>query len=194
MPQPLSFEDIRRAIIDSLSPELLEKKYAATLTAEDPPETGHCAVASEAFYHLAGGKAAGFVPAVCSYALRDDGSMAFGAEKQELLAAGARRETHWWVRGPHHDQAGAGAIFDVTQRQYRGAFPYAEGHNTGFMQPQRKASKRAQVVIDRVTQKLGAGRLEEYKLSRIQAYQKQRASAIAPQQKRSHKSSRCSNS
>jgi len=191
---PLTFEDIRRAIIASLSPELLEKKYAATLTPDDPVETGHCAVASEAFYHLAGGKAAGFVPAVCSYALRPDGSMAFGAEKQSLLEKGARRETHWWVRGPRGASAGAGEIFDVTVRQYPDAFPYAEGHNTGFMQPQRKPSKRAQIVIDRVRKKLDDNALERYREACVESFQTLCARPPAPQQKRVSKSSRCSNS
>ena len=71
MAKALTFSDIKRAIIDSLTPDLLEKKYAAQLSPDDPKETGHCAVASEAFYHLAGGKQAGFIPVVCGYAAND---------------------------------------------------------------------------------------------------------------------------
>jgi len=170
MAKPLTFGTIRRAIIDSLSPDLLEKKYAEQLTPDDPPETGHCAIASEAFYHIAGGKAAGFIPVVCGYAADGAGNMVFGAEKQAALAKGWRRETHWWIKGPKNGQRGAGDIFDVTAGQYPGPYPYANGHNTGFMQPQQKPSRRAQVIIDRVTKILGAEALAAYRAENIRAF------------------------
>ena len=58
----------------------------------------------------------------------------------------------------------------MTVRQYPEPFPYENGHNTGFMQPQQKPSKRAQVVIDRVTEKLGAAALKAYKDANIAAH------------------------
>lgn len=67
----------QKAIIDSLSYDLLEPKYRATLAPDDPPETGHCAVASEAFYHMAGGREAGYMPVVCGYAVLPSGEMVF---------------------------------------------------------------------------------------------------------------------
>ena len=170
MAKALTFSDIKRAIIDSLTPDLLEKKYAAQLSPDDPKETGHCAVASEAFYHLAGGKQAGFIPVVCGYAANDKGEMKFGHERTVAVQQGWRSETHWWIRGPKNGQRGKGAIFDVTAGQYPEAYPYENGHNTGFMQPQQKPSKRAQIIIDRVTEKLGAQALTLYKQANIRAY------------------------
>jgi hypothetical protein len=179
MPKVLTFGEIKRAIIDSLSPDLLEKQYRLQLGPGDPPETGHCAVASEAFYHIAGGRQAGFMPVVCGYAADGQGNMKFGADKQAALADGWQKETHWWVRGPAAGRRGAGGIFDVTARQYPAPFPYAHGHNTGFMQPQQKPSRRAQVVIDRVTEKLGAAALAEYRRENRRAF----AAAGGAQQK-----------
>ncbi|MBI1214754.1 MAG: hypothetical protein GC185_02920 [Alphaproteobacteria bacterium] len=166
----LTFRDIKRAIIASLSPELLEKKYRELLSSDDPPETGHCAVASEAFYHIAGGKQAGFMPVVCGYAANDAGEMVFKGEVAPALQKGWRKETHWWIKGPKDGKRGAGAIFDVTAGQYPEAYPYEKGHNTGFMQPQQKPSKRAQIIIDRVTEKLGAQNLAAYRRANIAAF------------------------
>jgi hypothetical protein len=167
-----TFDEIKRAIIASLSPDLLEKQYRDQLSPGDPIETGHCAVASEAFYHIAGGRKAGFMPVVCGYAADGRGHMKFGAEKIDALKNDRwHKETHWWVRGPKDGARGAGGIFDVTVRQYPEPFPYENGHNTGFMQPQQKPSKRAQTVIDRVTEKLGAAGLARYKQANIAAFQ-----------------------
>jgi hypothetical protein len=180
------FADIKRAIIDALTPDLLSAQYRACLKDGDPKETGHCAVASEAFYHLAGGKAAGFMPVVCGYTVTPDGKMHYGparATAERETPSDYVRETHWWIRGPKDGKRGAGAVFDVTAGQYDFAFPYENGHNTGFMQPQQKPSKRAQVVIDRVVQKLGAQKLAVYRRANIAAFQKTSA-AQTPQQKK----------
>jgi hypothetical protein len=188
------FADIKRAIIDALTPDLLTAQYRAGLKDGDAPETGHCAVASEAFYHLAGGKAAGFIPVVCGYTVTPDGKMHYGAgrakaERETQLdfvreaPINFVRETHWWIRGPKDGKRGAGPVFDVTAGQYDFAFPYENGHNTGFMQPQQKPSKRAQVVIDRVVQKLGAQKLAAYRRTNIAAFQKSAAATSAGQKK-----------
>jgi len=185
------FAEIKRAIIAALTPDLLSAQYRAGLKPGDPVETGHCAVASEAFYHIAGGKAAGFIPVVCGYTVTPDGRMHFGADRAKAERAAdshfARetshsfvredsnnfaRETHWWIRGPKDGKRGAGAVFDVTAAQYDAPFPYENGHNTGFMQPQQKPSKRAQIVIDRVTAALGAQTLADYRRANITAFQK----------------------
>ena len=167
---PLTFAALKRAIIESCTPDLLEKKYRAALSPDDPRETGHCAVASEAFYHIAGGKKAGFIPVVCGYAENDRGDMKFKDEIHPALREGYAKCTHWWIRGPQGAERGAGKIFDVTAGQYDGPFPYHNGHNTGFMQQKQKPSKRAQIVIDRVIEKLGSARLEAYKQANLKAY------------------------
>lgn len=178
----LTFRQIKQAIIDSLTPELLTPQYRAGLTPDAPPETGHCAVASEAFYHLAGGKAAGFIPVVCGYSTFGDDALIFDpAARARAEQKGAVRETHWWIRGPKNGQRGAGDVFDVTAGQYPFAFPYANGRPTGFMQPQQKPSRRAQVVMDRVVQKLGAANLAAYRRRQIADFQKaQRKAARVP--------------
>lgn len=183
----LTFKDIKRAIIDSLSPDLLTPQYRAALSPDDPPETGHCAVASEAFYHIAGGKQAGFMPVVCGYSTFDSNDskrLIFDpAARAAANKKGAVCETHWWIRGEKNGQRGAGNIFDVTAAQYPFAFPYEKGRNTGFMQPQQKPSKRAQIVIDRVTEKLGAEKLAAYRqknISVFQTSQKKRCCGTSP--------------
>lgn len=173
----LSFDDIRRAIIASLTPDLLEKKYREQLTPDDPPETGHCAIASEAFYHIAGGKQAGFIPVVAGYAADGHGNMVFGAARADAIDKGWRKESHWWIRGPKGAERGTGGFFDVTKDQFPEPFPYEKGHNTGFMQPKQIASKRAQIVIDRVTEILGRDALEKYRAANIKAYE---AASAAP--------------
>lgn len=179
MSKTLTFDEIKRAIVSSLSPDLLEKKYREQLSPDDPPETGHCAVASEAFYHIAGGRKAGFIPVVCGYAADGSGKMKFAAEKTEALKnTDWHKETHWWVRGPKDGRRGQGRLFDVTVRQYPDPFPYENGHNTGFMQPQQKPSKRAQVVIDRVTELLGADALKRYREANIAAYHARHAKPL----------------
>lgn len=175
------FAEIKRAIIAALTPDLLSAQYRAGLKPGDPVETGHCAVASEAFYHIAGGKAAGFIPVVCGYTVTSDGRMHFGADRTKAAReAGSHfaRETHWWIRGPKEGKRGAGAVFDVTAAQYDFPFPYENGHNTGFMQPQQKPSKRAQIVIDRVTAALGAQTLADYRRANIAAFQKKQKSPM----------------
>lgn len=127
------FARLKRAIIASLSPDLLSPKYRKQLTDGDPVETGHCAIATEALYHIAGGKEAGYVPYVCGYPDEND-----------------ERVTHWWIRGPMRGQRGKGKIFDVTAGQYPYVFPYQTGRPVGFMQPQGIPSRRAQILITRV--------------------------------------------
>lgn len=177
----LTFKQIKSAIIDSLSPELLTPQYRAGLSPDDPVETGHCAVASEAFYYLAGGKEAGFMPVVCGYSTHGDDALIFDpAARAKAEAKGAARETHWWIKGQKNGLRGAGDVFDVTAGQYPFAFPYENGRNTGFMQPQQKPSRRAQVVMDRVIQKLGAKALADYRRKQMADFQKAQRKAPKP--------------
>lgn len=175
----LTFKQIKYAIIDSLTPELLTPQYRRGLAPDAPAETGHCAVASEAFYYLAGGKEAGFIPVVCGYSTFGDDVLIFAPDaRAKAEQKGAARETHWWIKGPKHGRRGAGDIFDVTAGQYPFAFPYENGRNTGFMQPQQKPSRRAQVVMDRVIQKLGAKNLLDYRRKQIADFQKAQRRAL----------------
>lgn len=163
---PITAAAVETAIRQSLSPDLLDAKWRALVGPDAPAVAGHCAVASEAFYHLAGGKEAGFIPVVCGYHNDGRGALDFGRPAPD----GWRKETHWWIRGPLNGERGKGAIHDITAGQYPGPFPYDHGRPTGFMQPQRLPSRRAQVVIDRVRERLGADALDAWRRANIAAH------------------------
>lgn len=148
----LSFDDIKKAIIESLTPDLLEKKYLALLDPNDPVETGHCYVASEAFFYLIGGKQSGFLSFVCPY-FTDGKEYWFIDPPLNVIF---RKETHWWTRAPKGDILGTGIIHDVTVGQYDFEFPYQYGRHAAFMHPKKNTpSKRARLIMDRVEEKLG---------------------------------------
>jgi len=83
-----------------------------------PGFNGHCYVASEALYHMLGGKDAGFKP-------------------MNLKHEGAQ---HWWLVGPD------GEVIDATADQFKTPVPYDQGRGRGFLTKQ--PSKRAQKLID----------------------------------------------
>jgi len=93
------------------------------------PVAGHCSVASEAAYHLLGGKRGGYTPMF----IRHEGA------------------PHWFLRTPE------GAVLDITAAQFRTPVPYAKARGKGFQTPRRDPktgiqlpSKRAQELITRV--------------------------------------------
>lgn len=81
---------------------------------------GNCYVASEALYHLLGGKAAGWTP-MC---MRHEGS------------------THWFLR--HR----SGLILDPTRPQFRTPPDYPRARGKGFLTKQ--PSRRARELMDRI--------------------------------------------
>jgi hypothetical protein len=92
----------------SLTDELRRPQYRG-----DPnPVRGHCYVASEAAYHLVGGKASGYVPC-------------------QIWHEG---DSHWFLRGPDD-------IIDPTSDQFVTPVPYHSGIGKGFLtrQPSRRA-------------------------------------------------------
>lgn len=108
-----------------LSIDLLSPRYKKIVTKSDHFTTGHCAIATEALYYILGGKKKGFAPKVFSYI--ENGS----------------KFTHWWLVNENDE------IIDPTAEQYNGFTNYHLGRRIGFMQPQKKPSKRAQILIDR---------------------------------------------
>lgn len=120
----------------SLSPELLTP--AERRRRRSHPVAGHCAVASEATYHLLGGARSGYVPFVASWIER------------------GQRRTHWWLVRRRD-----GHVVDPTAEQFsarKRALIYSRGRACGFSTPKRgrrsqPPSKRAQVVMRRVLQK-----------------------------------------
>jgi hypothetical protein len=78
---------------------------------------GNCYVASEALYHLLGGKGAGWTP--CRVKIDND--------------------THWFLR--HR----SGLIVDPTRSQFKTEPPYAKARGSGFLT--RQPSKRARKLM-----------------------------------------------
>ena len=112
--------DLVIGIANVLDPSLLKEPYHSAVLSGADPMTGHCYVASEAAYHILGGKATGWTPMFVSH----EGS------------------PHWFLRGP------GGSVVDITASQFRTPVPYGKAKAKGFLTKQ--PSKRAQTVIDRV--------------------------------------------
>ena len=113
------------------NPKNLVKKVQAALSDDlrrppwkgsGNPLAGHCYVASEALYHMLGGKKAGYTPMF----IKHEGA------------------PHWFLRGPD------GEYIDPTEGQFETPVPHEDGTPKGFLTKQPSA--RAQTVIDRVKQ------------------------------------------
>lgn len=115
-------EDAVSKVLNVLTPDLLKKDY---VEANKTNATyGHCYSASEAIYHMLGGKASGLRPA--------NGRDANGV-------------VHWWLKSKD------GRIIDPTATQYTSIGlnpPYEAGKGGGFLT--KEPSRRAQTIIDRV--------------------------------------------
>lgn len=86
--------------------------------------TGHCYIASEAIYHLCGGK----------------------NEWSSFTGRDHTGGTHWWLKNKN-----SGEIIDPTQEQYLFLGhkpPHESGRSCGFLT--REPSKRAKVLIERI--------------------------------------------
>ena len=107
-------------ITSALTLDLLREPYRSRVAAGAHPLTGHCYVASEALYHLLGGKSAGLKAML----IQHEGG------------------PHWWIRDA------AGNDIDLTAAQFVTPVPYDRGVGKGFLT--REPSNRAAVVIARV--------------------------------------------
>lgn len=105
---------IAEAIRERLSPALLNPTYAKLRPATAPNSWGCCYVASEAAYHLLGGRAAGWKPVNT----RHEGSQ------------------HWWLERD-------GEVLDLTADQFATPVPYQAGIGRGFLTalPSRRAQR-----------------------------------------------------
>jgi hypothetical protein len=93
------------------------------------PYTGMCYVASEAYYHLAGGRAAGLTPVWMPEPVASD-------------------EKHWAIRRAD------GSILDLTSEQYGELSPdYKSARGCGFLT--KTPSKRTQAFLETMTAPLG---------------------------------------
>lgn len=83
---------------------------------------GNCYVATEAAYHILGGKRSGWKPMVTR----------------------TTTDTHWFLRHK------TGLILDLSRKQFRGQLPdYTKAKGCGFLT--RKPSKRAAALIEKLT-------------------------------------------
>ena len=99
-----------------LSDDFRKSKYRGNSN----PLAGHCYVASEALYHLLGGKDSGWKPMV----------MRIGGE------------THWFLLSR------SGDLLDATASQFKELPAYSQATGCGFLT--KKPSKRAQKLISKV--------------------------------------------
>ena len=112
-------QNLIKKIVDNLSQDLLKPEYLAGNRTN--PLSGHCYVAAETLYHLAGGKNSGLI---VKRARDDDGVV------------------HWWLEKSN------GKILDPTAGQYRfGKAPYKRGVAGGFLT--KLPSKRSKIFISR---------------------------------------------
>ncbi len=123
-PELIKIEKLKKLIISVLSDDLLTPKYRK-LKRHSVTE-GHCYAASEALYHLLGGKEAGYTPQVASW---NEGNEKF---------------SHWWIKKEN-------IIIDPTSEQFTSINkepPYKNGKGAGFLT--KNPSKRAQEIINRI--------------------------------------------
>ena len=122
MPNPSDTKALANAVRAALTPDLLRPAYRGHA---DNPLYGHCYVASEALFHLLGGRDSGYSPC-------------FGKDDHGV--------THWWLEDPL-----TGDRLDITADQYYSVGrepPYAARKSGGFLT--NEPSKRARIVMSRV--------------------------------------------
>lgn len=109
-------------ILNVLTPDLLKREYREANKTNGT--YGHCYAASEALYHMLGGKASGLRPTN-------------GRDGNGVV--------HWWVKSKD------GRIIDPTATQYTSIGlnpPYEAGKGGGFLT--KDPSRRAQTIINRI--------------------------------------------
>lgn len=119
-------EAILARLLPLLGPELLEPARRRALPAGAHPLTGHCAVATEALFFAAGGKASGATP----MSIQHEGG------------------SHWFLR------LADGSYVDPTEAQFSTPVPHAAGRGRGFPTPrqgnaEQPPSKRAAELLRR---------------------------------------------
>lgn len=110
-------QELVERVRGALTPDLLKPAYR---TADRPNSSGHCYAASEACFHLLGGKTAGWTP----QSIRHEGV------------------SHWFLK--HR----SGKVLDPTGDQFETPVPYEKAVGKGFLT--REPSKRAREIMRRV--------------------------------------------
>lgn len=117
-------EKLIAAIQKNLTPDLINNKFWLARNKLNPM-AGHCYIASEAYFHLAGETVG---PCVLKVNL--------GTKKFPEWS------THWFLETP------MGVVIDITAAQFKRKLEYSLAKRCGFLT--KGPSKRAQVLIERV--------------------------------------------
>jgi len=104
-----------------LEPSLLLPKYRG----QSHPLAGHCYVASEAYFHLAGAKKSGLKPMQISH----------------------EGVSHWFLLNSRNSPLGS-QIIDITAGQFKIPVPYSDAKGRGFLT--KNPSKRTQRLLDAI--------------------------------------------
>jgi hypothetical protein len=128
----MDWSDFRGLILDNLSDDLLTSKYRRLKKKFDVPDSfGHCYVASEASYHLLGGKEEGWTP-------------------QFIRHLG---EPHWFLKHK------SGFILDLTYNQFKSSVDYSKSRGIGFLT--KEPSKRTKKLIKKIAESEGWAKLKK---------------------------------
>lgn len=123
----MNFNLIKKLVIGNLSDSLLSKEWLEKKKQETDFHStlGHCYLATEAAYHLLGGKEKGWKP----YYLKQDG------------------ESHWFLKDK------SGRILDITAEQFGEApIRYADARGKGFLT--KAPSKRCKLLLRKIRESL----------------------------------------
>ncbi len=112
-------KNLIKQIVNNLTDDLRRKPWKGATN----PLAGHCYVASEAFYHLSGGKKSGLTPMVVR----------------------CGKSTHWYLR------ASKNKYIDITEGQFLKPVNHSEGVGCGFLTSQ--PSKRAKILIEKIMER-----------------------------------------
>jgi hypothetical protein len=114
-------EQLGKLIVAQLTPDLLAPQFSKMSQAERNSLFGHCYVASESLYHLAGAKRSGLRP------------------RRVRIADG---HWHWWLVDRE------GNVIDLTAGQFENPPDYAAGVRAAFLS--KRPSVRAKKLMARV--------------------------------------------
>ena len=126
-------------IASVLSDDLRQPKYRG-----DPnPLRGHCYIAAEALFHMAGGRASGLVPR----RMRHEG------------------DTHWWLLDEE------GRVYDITAGQFKKPVPYDKAPRGGGFLTLEPSDRTIEVMrrVNRCAVVIGEGEHIRLVVSRLRS-------------------------
>lgn len=125
--KPLGVKEAVSTLQAKLTPDLVHPKFKAIAAKNPRPYACLCALATEALFHVLGGREAGFRP---------------------FKIAEHEGTDHWFLRGP------TGEIIDATVEQFVNPPPYESAKGTTFMT--QEPSKRCRLLLGRAGLSVGS--------------------------------------